>query len=92
MLPITNLEALPRDSGIYKILNYEGTIIYVGQSKNIYTRWKNGHHKLGVILAECGTNASIHWVLLPEWLLNRAESAAIQFYKPKLNQKQPPIV
>jgi excinuclease UvrABC nuclease subunit len=92
MLLITELEALPKESGIYKILDNQGTVIYVGQSKNIYIRWKNGHHKLSVIVAECGVSASIQWVLLPEWLLNRAESAAICFYQPRLNQKQSPIV
>jgi excinuclease UvrABC nuclease subunit len=54
MLLITELEALPKESGIYKILDNQGTVIYVGQSKNIHARWKNGHHKLSVIVASNG--------------------------------------
>jgi hypothetical protein len=59
MLLMIELEALPQESGTYQILDNQGTVIYVGQSKNIHTRWKNGHHKLSVIVAECGASASI---------------------------------
>jgi excinuclease UvrABC nuclease subunit len=92
MLSITNLQALPKASGIYKVVDAEGCVIYIGQAKNIHTRWNNGHHKLSDILAECGTNAFIQWVLVPGWLLNRAEFAAISFHQPKLNKKRPPVV
>ncbi|MEB3294985.1 MAG: hypothetical protein VKJ24_17650 [Synechococcales bacterium] len=92
MLPITKLQNLPQASGVYKVLTATGTVIYVGQAKNIYARWNKGHHKLSDILKECGTTAYIQWVIVPEWLLNRAESAAIRFYHPKLNQKKPPAV
>lgn len=92
MLPITNLKALPKASGIYKVVDSVGNVIYIGQAKDIHARWNDGHHKLSAILAEYGATAFIQWVLLPEWLLNRAESAAIRFYQPKLNIKMPPIV
>ena len=92
MLPITELERLPKVSGIYKILDADGNVIYVGQAKNIHSRWNNGHHKLSEIIAEYGTAAYIDWVEIPEWLLNRAENATICFYKPKLNSKIPPVV
>jgi excinuclease UvrABC nuclease subunit len=92
MLPITQLSALPKTSGIYKVLDGEKQVIYVGQAKNIYERWNNGHHKLGQIIAQCGTQAYIDWTVLPAWLLNRAESTAIAFYRPSLNQKTPPVV
>ena len=80
MIPVTDLKSLPKISGIYKVV------------KNIYQRWNNGHHKLAQIIAVCGTNAYITWVQVPEWLLNRAENAAIAFYKPPLNMKNTPIV
>ena len=92
MVPISQLRSLPRIGGIYKVFNGEGKVIYVGQAKNIYDRWNNGHNKLGEIIAECGLDAYIEWVEVPEWLLNRTESAAISFYQPKLNLKTPPIV
>lgn len=92
MVSLSEINLLPKVSGIYKVLNGEGEVIYVGQSKNIYHRWNNGHHKLPKILIECGTNAYIDWVEVPEWLLNRVENSTISFYKPKLNQRTPSIV
>jgi len=92
MLPIDKLEYLPKTSGIYKVLDANGNVIYVGQAKNIHSRWNNGHHKLSQIIAECGLAARIDWVEIPEWLLNRAENAAVSFYNPKLNSKMPPVV
>lgn len=92
MIPINKLELLPKTSGIYKVVDASGTVIYVGQAKNIYTRWKNGHHKLGEIISKYGLPVYINWVEVPEWLLNRAENAAIAFYQPELNLKTPPVV
>ena len=92
MIAITQIELLPRISGVYKVIDAEGTVIYVGQAKNIYRRWKNGHHILSEILIECGTDAYIDWVEVPEWLLNRTENAAITFYQPKLNKKKAPVI
>jgi excinuclease UvrABC nuclease subunit len=92
MLPITQLEHLPKISGIYKVLDANGNVIYVGQAKNIYSRWNNGHHKLSEIIAEYGIEVYIDWAEIPEWLLNRAENATTSFYQPKLNSKTPPVV
>lgn len=93
MIPITDLKSLPKISGIYKVINItSNSILYVGQAKNIYHRWNSGHHKLAQIISICGTNAYITWVQVPEWLLNRAENAAITFYQPPLNIRIPPVV
>jgi len=91
-LPITQLNQLPKTSGLYKVTNAEGKVIYFGQAQNIHARWNQGHHKLSAILSECGAAAYIEWVEVPKWLLNRAEHAAIRFYQPKLNLKMPPVV
>jgi excinuclease UvrABC nuclease subunit len=69
-----------------------GSVIYVGQSQNIYQRWNGGHHKLAQLFMEYGQDIYICWVELPEWLLNRAENAAFEFYKPVLNLRKPSIV
>ncbi|MCC0176169.1 GIY-YIG nuclease family protein [Waterburya agarophytonicola K14] len=92
MTPITDLQSLPKISGIYKVIDADNNVLYIGQAKNIYLRWNNGHHKLGKIIARCGLDAYIVWVQIPEWLLNRAENAAIAFYQPPLNMKNSPIV
>lgn len=92
MVPITNLKGLPQISGIYQVIDASNKVLYIGQAKNIYARWNNGHHKMSEIIGICSTNAYIQWVEVPEWLLNRAENAAISFYQPCLNRKTPPIV
>ncbi len=92
MLSITELEKLPKISGIYKVLDSQNNVIYVGQAKNIYERWNKGHHQLSKIIKLCGTNAYIEWIEVPEWLLNRAENTAICFYQPPLNKKNSPVV
>lgn len=92
MIAITELKQLPRISGVYLVLDSNMCVVYIGQAKDIYERWNNGHHKLGEIITECGLNAYIRWVEIPEWLLNRAENAAFSFYRPKLNSKTPPII
>lgn len=92
MIPITELHSLPKISGIYKVVDANNNVLYIGQAKNIHLRWNNGHHKTSKILAMCGANAFIVWVQIPERLLNRAENAAIAFDQPPLNIKTPPIV
>ncbi|WP_309734546.1 hypothetical protein [Chamaesiphon sp. OTE_75_metabat_556] len=92
MIEIRQLQYLPHISGIYRVIDANGITIYIGQSKNIHHRWNNGHHKLGEIIAVCGVNAYIDWTEVPQWLLNRAENAAICDYKPMLNAKKTPVV
>jgi len=91
-IQITNLQSLPKVSGIYKVTDASDNVLYIGQAKNIYRRWNQGHHKLSKILEMCGANAYISCVRVPEWLLNRAENAAISSYQPVLNLKNSPIV
>ncbi len=67
-------------------------MLYVGQPRNIYHRWNSGHHKLPELVMQYGTAIYIRWVLLPLWLLNRAENAAVEFYRPAFNIKTPPLV
>lgn len=92
LVAITDVKNLPKISGIYIVVDDKNNVLYIGQAKNIYQRWKNGHHKFSEIVSRCGTNAHIKSVEVPEWLLNRAENAAISFYKPPLNCKTPPVV
>ncbi len=92
LISITNLKNLPKISGIYIVLDNQNNVLYIGQAKNIYQRWNNGHHKISEILSRCGTNAYIESVEVPGWLLNRAENSAISFYQPPLNRKTPPVV
>ncbi len=93
MLSLSQLSALPRASGIYLVLDGAGQVLYIGQAQNIYQRWNSGHHKMAEILAlEDSATTRIQSILLPCWLLNRAEHAAIASHQPKLNQRMPPVV
>ncbi len=92
MITIRQLHELPETSGVYRVMDIHGVTLYIGQAKNIHHRWNSGHHKLSEIVAICGTDAYITWVEVPEWLLNRAENAAVVAYKPQLNTRKPPVV
>lgn len=92
MISISQLHELPKTSGIYRVIDSQGVTVYIGQSKNIHDRWCGGHHKLAEIIYLYGIDVYITWVEVPEWLLNRAESAAVFDYQPKLNDRKPPVV
>jgi excinuclease UvrABC nuclease subunit len=94
MLTFNDLDKLPKASGIYRVMDCDRNVIYVGQSKNIYERWNSGkHEKHDEAIKYCnGSVPLIDWVLMPEWLLNRAENCAVRFYDPVLNQITPAIV
>jgi excinuclease UvrABC nuclease subunit len=74
------------------VLDKNKIVIYVGQTTNLYARWSSGHHKLLDIIRECGSNAWIDWIEVPQERLNRVENALYDAYKPKLNSKTPPIL
>lgn len=96
MLSLQDRDKLPDKPGIYRVLDGNQNVIYVGQAKNIRGRWKNKkHHKLKPIEEYCKekkTEAFIDWVLVPKKLLNRVENCAIKFYNPILNELTPPLV
>lgn len=89
---IVELYLLPKICGIYLVCNSHDEVIYVGQAKNIHQRWKNGHHKLSKIVGECGKDAYIKCIEVPEWLLNRTENSICSFYQPKFNKRSTPVV
>ncbi|MEO0803132.1 MAG: GIY-YIG nuclease family protein [Cyanobacteria bacterium J06642_2] len=89
---ICNINLLPKASGIYKVRDPLGEVVYVGQSINIYQRWKNGHEKFPIIIERYGLESTIEWTLIPRWLLNRAENAAVAFHEPELNARTPSVV
>lgn len=93
MIPLSKIAELPASSGIYLVVSGCGTILYIGQAQNIRMRWLKGHHKFAALAARDDfLSIRIRWVNVPQWLLNRAENAAVSHYQPILNQKTPPVV
>ena len=96
MLSMKDRDKLPNKPGIYRVLDGDQNVIYVGQAQDIRERWKNKkHHKLKPIEEYCKkkeTEAFIDWVLVPKKLLNRVENCAVEFYDPILNASTPPLV
>ena len=46
-VPFINADIdLPTESGVYFVVNKSWKILYIGQSKNMRQRWKDGHHKV----------------------------------------------
>jgi excinuclease UvrABC nuclease subunit len=94
-ISIKELEKLPQESGIYKVIYVDLTIpsptdivIYVGQALNLNNRWKR-HEKYPVFITDNynPNELFIEWIEVPEWLLNCAENTAIKFYSPKYNKR-----
>lgn len=94
MLTFDNLDKLPRASGVYRVMDCDLNVIYVGKGVNIHSRWNSAkHHRYDEIIEYCkGSTPLIEWVLVPEWLLFRTENCAVRFYKPVLNRNTPQIV
>lgn len=84
---MTDLEQLPSISAVYRVL-HQGTVVYVGQAKNLKHRWKS-HHLLFKLFRKYGQDWTIEWVEVSPDNLNRAEAFAYRFFKPELNQKNP---
>jgi excinuclease UvrABC nuclease subunit len=75
---------IPDEQGVYFFLNYDGEVVYVGETMNIKKRIKDHNifwdHRKEII--------SVSWLVLPQgheverFIL---EKAYIMYYKPKLN-------
>lgn len=88
-LPSTTVEErgrLPKESGIYFVLNATGVVQYIGRTTNLYLRWI-GHHRLDQYNAMTG--ARIAWLTMsnPD-LLPAIEQACIEYFQPQDNGRR----
>lgn len=92
--PLSNLNSLPKVSVIYRVINAHGKVLYVGQTKNLNQRWRNGHKALkkALALGMDSTKVFLVWRRCPKYLLNRVESCEIAFFDPPWNIKLGTIV
>lgn len=75
---------LPRCSAVYFVL-LENDVLYVGQAKDIYSRWKN-HHLLK-LLSQMDEPTRIAWIECSTDQLTKLETELINHYAPRLNGK-----
>ena len=74
---------LPRESGIYFVLNAEGGVQYIGRTVNLHARWRDHHRikqysKMAVV--------RIAWLTVSNAaLLPSIEKACIAYYQPPDN-------
>ena len=74
---------LPTDSGVYFVTSKRGSILYIGQSKNMSKRWKDGHHKALECLRNGAYYVYFQFTLEPYDL----EQIYIEEWEPPLNSK-----
>lgn len=78
---LAGLEHLPPIAGIYFVSSNE-EIIYIGQSQNIFERWKN-HHKYTEISKY--KRPRIHFMVSDGRFLVDQESEYVNYFEPRLN-------
>src|ERR1051325_55801 len=82
-VPFAELRLLPHASGVYFACDLEGRVLYVGQTQNLYRRWKV-HHRFAR-LQDMGC-MRLAWHLCAFEHLEEIEYAMIQHYNPPLNE------
>ena len=45
IVPIDATEDLPEYQAIYFVITDDDEILYIGRAKNLFERWRTGHHK-----------------------------------------------
>lgn len=83
-VPISDKRNLPKCAGIYLIISSSNQVLYIGQSKNIFQRWRQGHHRNYVRGAF--SNGCIAWLEVKDIsLLNKNEQDLIKYFDPPFN-------
>jgi hypothetical protein len=81
------LGRLPRESAVYFVVNEAKTILYIGQSINLYQRWAMGHNQLQSFVAQ--SFHRVHWLCVAREELEYTEAYAIAHFNPLLNSRHP---
>ncbi|MEH2154195.1 GIY-YIG nuclease family protein [Nostoc sp.] len=85
-ISIKNRELLPENSGIYYVLDEQFIVWYVGQAKNLRSRWAgDSHHRLYQLQKQRKKQFFIYYELVAESYLNAMERQRIEEYNPQLN-------
>lgn len=85
-ISIKNRELLPGYSGIYYVLDEQFIVWYVGQAKNLRSRWAgDSHHRLYQLQKQRKKQFTIYYELVAESYLDAIERQRIEEYNPQLN-------
>lgn len=77
-------DLLPEKSGIYYVLDEQLIIWYIGQAKNLRSRWSgNNHHRLYQLQKQRKKQFTIYYELIPELQLHAMERQRIEQYNPQ---------
>ena len=79
---------LPKQPGVYAVMNGHGNIFYIGRAINLRKRWSSGHHRYPQ--AEEVRGALLAYLTLPESQINAIETALIRQYSPPWNNSAVP--
>ncbi|WP_198648406.1 GIY-YIG nuclease family protein [Cyanothece sp. BG0011] len=84
---LENRKELPSLSGVYYVIDQNNIIWYIGQAKNLQSRWKSqSHHRLFQLKSQKKVKFTIYYRTLESSKLNEVEQKEIAKYHPHLNQ------
>lgn len=80
-------DKLPHLAGIYYVIDENNLVWYIGQAKNLYSRWQGkSHHRLVQLSSQKKKNFRICYQLVTTNNLDSLEQKEIAKYNPHLNQ------
>jgi hypothetical protein len=86
--PLEHKHLLPATyGGIYFVI-WEGVIIYVGETKDFYERWKAHHHYDELYEFRGGVRIAYYWFFFGRKLRRQVEQFYIEKFKPILNYRR----
>ncbi|MGB7412740.1 MAG: GIY-YIG nuclease family protein [Thermosynechococcaceae cyanobacterium] len=87
ILQLSDYQQFPEASGIYKVRDCDGQVIYIGKASNFKQRWRS-HHKTLEIFSIC-KDATIQFTFLPIHLMGYVEYCLVKQLRPSLNKTTP---
>ncbi|ACK67695.1 Excinuclease ABC C subunit domain protein [Rippkaea orientalis PCC 8801] len=84
---LKNRDQLPSSSGIYYVLDESNIVWYIGQAKNLQSRWQGkDHHRLFQLASQKKLKFCIYYQSINFDQLDQVETQEISRYNPYLNQ------
>lgn len=80
-VPFEERQKLPKQPGIYYVVDSDDVIVYIGKTNNLRTRWAYHHRAFQVSKGVY----RIFWQLVALEKLSKAERAAVRIYGPMWN-------